>query len=402
MVKDQCDVLILSASYGGGHNQVARALTQALQLQAPGIKVATVNFCDLLVPFFSRLSQFGYLQTIRHFRVGYALYYQVTGNISPDSFWQRRLNRIGAAELNLMVRRIMPRVIVSTFPLPAGVLSHMKESGEINQPLVTAITDICVHSQWIHPGTDLYIVGSEEVAAGLNGRGIPRESIAVTGIPILPAFNQLQPPEPVRVKYRVEPHDKVIVFMGGSDGMFGTTRFSQILTGLSENIKAFIITGSNQELYEKLTFSHGRQPNLRILSYVENVAELMGIADILVTKAGGITISEALAKGVPMIIYKPAPGQEEANANYLWRHRAAIIAKGERRLKSAIARMVHDENFRQRFRKNCLKIGTPASAEASAREILRLITPTTRYTTFLPSTTVWSVEKGYLNEVTPI
>ena len=95
MVKEECDVLILSASYGGGHNQVARALTSALQLQASGIKIITVDYCDLLVPLFNRLTQFGYMQSIRHFPVGYALYYQATGKISPDSFWQRHLNKIG-------------------------------------------------------------------------------------------------------------------------------------------------------------------------------------------------------------------------------------------------------------------------------------------------------------------
>ena len=92
MVKEYCDILIISASYGGGHNQVARALTSAIQLQAPGTKIITVDYCDLLFPFLNRLTQFGYTQSIRHFPVGYALYYQVTGNISRDSFWQKRLN----------------------------------------------------------------------------------------------------------------------------------------------------------------------------------------------------------------------------------------------------------------------------------------------------------------------
>lgn len=397
VVKEKCDVLILSASYGGGHNQVASALTQALKTQAPDLRVSTVDYCNLLLPIINRLSQFGYLQSIRHFPMGYALYYQATGKMSSDSFWQKRLNRMGYSELILLINRLQPQVIVSTFPLPAGVLSEMKEAGEIHQPLVTVITDICVHSQWIHPSTDLYIVGSEEVASGLKERGTPQESISVTGIPILPVFNQQFFRDLIRARYQLDPDDKVIIFMAGSDGMFGTTRFNQILADLSRDVKAFIITGSNQELYDRLSLSYAGKSNLRVLKFIENVAELLEIADILVTKAGGITISEALAKGVPMIIYKPVPGQEEANANFLWRHRAAIIAKSEYRLRTAIDQLVNREELRMRFRRNCLKIGNPDSAESSAREILKLMSPVARYAKLLPNAAPWLVDNGYLN-----
>jgi processive 1,2-diacylglycerol beta-glucosyltransferase len=104
VTQDYYDILILSASYGGGHNQVAKALTQALKMQDPAIRIITVDYCDLLVPLLTRLSQFSYTQSLRHFPVGYALYYQATGKISPDSFWQRRLNRMGYSELILLVK----------------------------------------------------------------------------------------------------------------------------------------------------------------------------------------------------------------------------------------------------------------------------------------------------------
>ena len=383
VVKDQCDVLILSASYGGGHNQVARALTQAMMVQMPGIKVATVNFTDLLIPFFTRLSRFGYMQSIRHFPEGYALYYQATGNLAPDSFWQRRLNRMGYSELILLVNRLQPRVIISTFPLPAGVLSQMKEAGDLNVPVVTVITDMAVHNQWIHANTDLYIVGSPEVASGLMGRGVPRNRIGVTGIPILPAFNLNRSREELLRKFDLNLADSrarapIVHFMGGSDGIFGTTRFSRILRDLPPETQTLVITGGNHELFERLQPYHEKYPNFRPLQFVEDVAGLMELADLLVTKAGGISISEALAKGLPMVIYKPLPGHEEANANFLWRHHAAIIAKSERRLRTAILRMVNDERFRQHFQHNCLKIGHPGSAEAAARMILNMLVPATR------------------------
>jgi processive 1,2-diacylglycerol beta-glucosyltransferase len=372
---EACDILILSASYGGGHNQVSRALTQALQIQAPGMKIITVDYCELLFPLISRLTQFGYSQSIRHFPVGYALYYQATGKISSDSFWQRRLNRMGYTELILLVNRLKPKVIVSTFPLPAGVLSQMKSSGDLNVPIVTVITDISVHSQWIHPNTDLYLVGSEEVASGLMARGIQPDHIVVSGIPVLPLFNLTFDRKKIRQEYGFRPDTKIVLFMGGSEGVFTTTNFHILLKNVQTPVEALVITGSNHELYEKLLVVNEKHPEIKICKYIDNIAGLMEVADLLVTKAGGITVSESLAKGLPMIIFKPSPGQEEANALYLRKHRAAIIAKGERRLRAVIQRMVDDEPFRNLMRKNSLKLGRPDSGEMSARMILAMIQP---------------------------
>jgi processive 1,2-diacylglycerol beta-glucosyltransferase len=384
VVNQRCDVLILSASYGGGHNQVAKALTCAMQRHSPGIQITTVDYCNLMEPFFNRLTHFSYNQSLRRFPAGYALYYQVTGKISPGSFWQRRLNRLGYTELFKLINRLEPRVIVSTFPLPAGVLSRMKECGDLNIPAVTVITDMSVHSQWIHSCIDLYIVGSMEVANGLADRGIPLERIAITGIPIMPAFSQSFNPNKLREEFGVGPDQKVAVFMGGNNGIFGKTQFHKIFDELGDKVQGLIITGLNHDLYEKLQTSSFKYSNLKVLPYVENMAGLMNITDVLVTKAGGITISEALVKGAPMVIYKPIPGQEEVNAHYLWRHRAAIIAKSEHRLRTAVHRMVTDERFRQHFKRNCLKIALPGSAEAGSRLILDLLVPSAKKTIYYP------------------
>jgi processive 1,2-diacylglycerol beta-glucosyltransferase len=373
MAQKHGNVLILSASYGGGHNQVAKALTAALELQMPEIEVATVDYCNLIEPFVNRLTHFSYNQSIRYFPVGYGLYYQATGKIAPDSFWQRRLNRLGYTELLKLVNRLNPQVIVSVFPLPAGVLSQMKECGDLNIPIITVITDMSVHSQWVHPHTDLYVVGSSEVANGLMERGIPRDRIAVTGIPIMPAFSHTFDKAKVRMEFGVPADRKLAVFMGGSHGIFGKTNFHRIFDELGDKVQGLIITGRNQDLFEKLQAASFKYSNLKILPYVENMADLMDITDLLVTKSGGITISEALVKGLPMVIYKPVPGQEELNANYLWRHRAAIIAKSEYRLRTAVHRMVLDDRFREYFRRNCLKIATPGSAEAAAGLILNML-----------------------------
>lgn len=379
MFKEHCDVLFISASYGGGHTQVARALSLSLQYQAPGIKTEIVDFNELLVPLFNRLTQFGYKQSIRHFPIGYGLYYQATKHISSASFWQKRLNRLGYAELCLLTNRLQPKVVVSTFPLPSGVLSRMKESGDLFVPLVTVITDNCVHNQWIHPYTDLYLVGSPEVANGLAARGVPRERIAPVGIPIMPSFAFPMDRNETFQQFDLSQQGKVILVMGGRDGFLGPIHFHKILNDLPPETQIILLTGLNMELYEKFQALREKYPKqVRVYKFVDNMAALMAISDVLVTKAGGITISEALARALPMIIYNPIPGHEEANANYLWRHRAAIIAKSERRLRTALHRLVTDENFRLRLSRNGQKISYPRAAEQGARLILTMMAPGAR------------------------
>jgi processive 1,2-diacylglycerol beta-glucosyltransferase len=262
---------------------------------------------------------------------------------------------MGYSELIMLVNRLEPRVIISTFPLPAGVLSQMKEAGVLNVPVVTVITDMCVHSQWIHPKTDLYLVGSSEVAAGLEKRGVPQEKIAITGIPILSVFKKKIEPEKVKREFGLDPQAKVVLFMGGNDGIFGTNHFSFLLRGLPPNVQSVIITGLNQDLYERLHSVSYQKYRVRPFKYVE-------------------TISEALAVGLPMVIFKPAPGHEEANVRFLAKHRAAFVVKRDLGLKKVINRLIIDDELRQYFGRNCLKIATPDSAENGARLILNLTT----------------------------
>lgn len=372
VIQENCDILILSASYGGGHNQVARALTKSLQQQVPTLRVLTVDYCELLMPLINRLSRFGYMQSLRHFPAGYGIYYQATEKIASNSFWQRRLNRFGYEELILLLCRLKPKMIIAAFPLPAGVLSEMKESGELDVPVVTVITDYSVHNQWLHPHTDLYLVGSTEMREGLVARGITPDKVVVTGIPILPEFNEVYDPVEVKREYGLEPEDRLLLFMGGSDGLFGGIRLSAILKELPSDAKILVICGTNRELYEKLQVVNCKHANLLLVKEVNNMAALMEVAELLVTKAGGITISEAMAKWLPMVIYKPNPGQEEANANYLWRHRAAIIAKSERRLKTVILRILNDRNFKMRCRRRCGCLGKSNAAAEGAELILKL------------------------------
>lgn len=365
-----CDILILSASYGGGHNQTARALTQEIAIRHPGLKVLTVDYCDLIFPLLNKLSHFGYMQSLRHFPAGYGMYYQATEKMSRDSFWQNRLNGFGHERLLELLNQVQPRIIISVFPLSSGAVSELKRRKMIDIPLYTIVTDYRMHNQWIHEFTDGYLVGSDETARALIAREVPESKVYVTGIPLLHEFVKNHNALKIKKDYGLNPEDQIVLFISGNDGLFGSMRFHSLLHSLPGHVKPVVVCGTNQELYEKMQILRFKYVNLLPVKNVDCLAQLMSISRLLVTKAGGITISEALALGLPMVIYRPLPGQEEGNANYLWRKRAAIIAKSERRVQTAVLRFVADDDFRERFSKRALEIGHKNSAQLAVDVIL--------------------------------
>lgn len=368
MSYSESDILILTANYGSGHRQVARALAESLHKSRPGLEFTILDYSAFLDPFIQRLTRAGYYHSIRHFPIGYHLYYQATDTLDPDSFWQRRLNHAGLAKFTRALSEIRPKVVVATFPLAAGVLSHLRKTGVLSVPVITVITDYVVHNQWIHPFTDHYIVASDEVADGLRQRGVPLSKIVASGIPVLPAYAKPWTPNEARRRLGLDPERKTLLFMGGGDGIFGLNPLNLLK---DDGHQGIILTGRNKELYEQLSYVRESSPSWRVLGELDDAMLPMCAADLLVTKAGGVTVSEALALGLPMILVHPLPGQEVANARYLRRHRAALVSRDPKRTEAHIHHLLDNDAFRHAMGLNAERLGHPHSGEFGAALILQ-------------------------------
>jgi len=156
-----CDVLILSASYGAGHNQAARAIAGELQQSYTGLRVKVHDFFALAAPRINRFTQACFIKMVSHFPPCYRWFYDLTCAIEHDSSVQRWINSLGRHRLLDLLYTYNPRVIVCTFPTPAGVLSALRKKGVPVPPMVTVITDVAVHNQWVNPHTQAYIVPDE-------------------------------------------------------------------------------------------------------------------------------------------------------------------------------------------------------------------------------------------------
>lgn len=321
-------ILILSGSYGDGHQQAANAIREAARLRYPDMEVVVLDFMEFVHPYINPISRYVFAQGIKKFPSLHGYLYQKTRDTSSP-LMLKTLNLLSARRMLNLLEEIQPSVVISTFPFAAAAISILKSHGLTSVPSVTIITDHTDHSYWIHPYTDQYIVGSELVREALHQSGIPDSQISITGIPIGPEFSMHYPARYLQIKHGLDPELRTVLVMGGGWGIIGNGVSSMLaLEDLLQPIQLIIICGRNEKLRKQLTerlkYSKHR---IRLTGYIDYVHELMAVSDIMITKPGGLTTSEAIAMQLPMLLYKPLPGQEQDNAKFLLQAGVAMQAE---------------------------------------------------------------------------
>jgi processive 1,2-diacylglycerol beta-glucosyltransferase len=369
------DVIFLSASYGGGHSQASLALTKALDLCQDKLNTEIVDFMELISPAINRFTRFTYTKSVRNTPTLYGYFYRVTDTLKLDTLMEKHLTNMGLEKILEFLAERSPRLVVATYPMAAGVISYIKRKGLLETPLVTVITDNTAHSQWVHPETDLYLVGSEQVRQGLIYQGVPDPKILVTGIPIDLKFSRTPPRETLYAKFGLRPEIPVILVMTGAVGMLrGIPALCQVLDEFPLPLQVMVITGKDKGLYQHLIEQRGRFNKLfKIYQFIDNVEEFMAVSNLLITKAGGLTISEALAVGLPMLIYRPIPGQEAENTRYLLDAGAALPVYDLKELKVKLHLVLTQKHFYEALRSRAQAAGRPEAANVAARILLSLL-----------------------------
>lgn len=328
-VNEKDKILILSATFGDGHKQVAKAISEAVNFYATDIEPITIDVMKWIHPYLYPVSNYFYKKVIKKAPNIYGYFYHKT---KTRNYFSDKLDILFSSGMYTMldiIKRVKPKVVISTYPFTASIISKLKEQRLIDIPVVTIITDYTNHSYWIHPYTDQYIVGSEQVKVSLIASGVESEKIKCTGIPIRQKFAYTQPREQLSLKYGLNPNQFTILIMGGGDGFIGKgVKVFKAFEKLDVSIQLIIICGRNKKLQKQLyEESLNSKHKILLLGYSENVNELMGISDLLISKPGGVTITEAMAMELPLLIYHPLPGQEEENADYLMDLGLAMICR---------------------------------------------------------------------------
>lgn len=311
-------VLLMTASFGDGHNQAASAVKE--QLESNGATVKVVDYLEWLHPLLRKFTKISLIQGVKKLPSLYGAFYRYMAFPRPSSRVHRQLNHLGKAKMEKYIADFKPDVVACTFPTPAGVMSELRAEGVTTTPVAGIITDFTPNWQWVHPHTDLYFVPTEAVKEGMVSFGVPSERIEVTGIPIRSVFTFPQRRHELREKHGIDPERPLVLIMGGGEGLLGPD-CEEIIA--RHDAQFAIICGRNERLYKRL--QRLKSNRVTVLGYVKEMHEWMGMADLTITKAGGITVSEALSMELPMLLFHPIPGQEEKNAEFAVGTGAAIL-----------------------------------------------------------------------------
>ncbi|MDF2926798.1 MAG: galactosyldiacylglycerol synthase [Paenibacillaceae bacterium] len=366
-------ILILTGNLGDGHRQAASAIADTAARLYPGARIRVVDITEGKYPRLNRLSQYLYMLWITKFPWVYGYLFKKTKEKTVLSHCLKRLPLYSLDKLRKLLGQMEPSVVVSTFPAASAAISRMKEKGLTAVPAITVITDHTYHSYWLHPGTDRYIVGSEHVRQALRRWPVPDGKIAVTGIPIRRAFAAPQEKRMLRQRLGFDSDLPLVMIMGGGCGLIGGN-WAGLLADpglLDKPVQVIIVCGRNEELRERLIREMKDYPHrLIVQGYVDNVHELMAAADLLITKPGGLTSSEALASELPMLLYKPLPGQEYDNAAYLTAIGAAVQARNQEEFVRHLAGLLKNPQQLAQMKASTRLFGRRESAESAVRAIM--------------------------------
>lgn len=357
-------VLIISASVGAGHDQAGHALKAVIHQRYPHVRIEFIDFMDSKYTFNHLLKEV-YLEMLASAPSLYNFMYQIAarqGNVRSNTKYA--LFQTMQHHMEALFTKYHPDLAIFTHPFPCGAAARIRRKGGISTPLAAIITDFALHDMWFFHEVDEYFVATEELHQAFADRGMSISRVHVTGIPVRQGFRLNCDTSGIRQKLGLSVHMPLVLIMGGGLGLGSMEEALRSVNELDCPVQAVVITGQNTGLFDSLLNIAGelRQP-VKVLGFVDNVPELMAAADILITKPGGLTVSEALAAGLPMVFYKPLPGQEEDNARYIIAKGAAFEASSSAALVAALTVLLSHPQQLHALRERCRLLGRPQAAE---------------------------------------
>jgi processive 1,2-diacylglycerol beta-glucosyltransferase len=359
-------ILIATVTAGGGHLQAAAALDEAWTAAHPSDDVKRVDLLDLVPKLQRKVYAEGYVKLIAHAPELYELFFNKTDNpkrLRELGTFRRRFAEHTNRKFVRLVKQFAPDVVLCTHFLPLEVLGALTNKDGHTPPFVVCVvTDFEAHALWMEPAVDLYCVAADETKARLVARKIDRERIAVTGIPIAARFSASIDAPAVRRRYGLRDDLPNVLVLGGGFGMGPMAEILDSLDATEREFQTVVVAGRNEALRRDLAGRDRKHPT-HVLGFVSNMHEMMTVADLIISKPGGLTTAEAMALGKPMFILNPIPGQEAANSDFLLERGAAVKANRVEDLPFRIDRLLGSSKLTD-MAAAARAIGKPGAARA--------------------------------------
>lgn len=355
-------ILILTAPYGNGHLAVTKSLIDVFN-KSNNIEYTIYDLYTEDYPTTTHFVKKFYYNTYKKGleQQAYRFFYYGSDKILDLSIAKPYV-RFGIKKLVKKINEVKPDLILNTFPVSA-TYSLCEEN--INIPVYTVITDYFANANWISKNTRKHFISSENVSKQLKIRGVKKSQYEITGIPIKPIFYEefsKTELDELKNKFNIKDKQKVILIVAGAIGV--VPNFNKIVEYFinEDNIKLLVVCGKNHKVYKKLFRSYGKLDNVNLYGFVNNIHEMMRVSDLLITKPGGITMTEAANIGIPVVLYRPVYGQELENAIYFSSNRAATIALQEDELVYKTLTILNDDELLKDMKNNIRKIAIKNSA----------------------------------------
>jgi processive 1,2-diacylglycerol beta-glucosyltransferase len=370
-------VLILSVDIGGGHTRAAGALQTAFDRLDAARDVHVVDTLEYINKLFRKLFLKIYFDVVRSAPELYGWFYERLNKPSQNQRMHSVFNKLNTRSILKLLDKVQPELVISTHPLPAGILSWLTETGRLGTRQAVVTTDFDVHSMWLVDHYEHYFVALDETKLYLEAVGIPASRVTATGIPIDPAFAENQDRGQARQELDLDPDLTTILVTGGSLGLGPIERLVQSLRHLAIPIQVVVICGYNEPLkasLEKVLCDCPPANHVKTIcvGWTDRMHTYMSAADLVAGKTGGLTTSEALAKGLPFLVVNPIQGQEQRNADHLLEECAAIRCNSFPVLAHKVEQLLSDKERLARMRANARRLARPHAAFDVVRKLLEI------------------------------
>ena len=364
-------IVLLYISEISGHHQATLAIENALKRLSPEVEILNLNAFNYTNPFIEKVVNRLYLGVIKRTPGIWDYLYDNPTVIERTQNIKEFIHKYNSPKLKRLFDKFRPDVIVCSQAFPCGMVADFKKTYNCSIPLIGVLTDYAPHSYWIYDTVNYFITPSEEVKERFIQKGVPAEKIIPCGIPIDPKFALKHNKEALALNFGLSLNKPIILVMGGSQGLGPIKKIVSSFKKMRIDSQLAVVTGSNNKLYNKLKNKiKSNKKKIGLYKFIPNIDELMEIATLIITKAGGLTTAEALAKGLPMVIIRPIPGQEEINTTYFLNKGVAVKITEDKLVAQFIQELLSNPQMLKAMHHQAIKMSKPNASLDIAQVIL--------------------------------
>jgi len=365
------NIVLMYISEISGHHSATIAIEKSVRNIAPLTGILNINAFNYTNPISEKVINRLYMGVIKATPHIWDFLYDNPAIVKKVEKIKQAIHKFNSPKFKTLFDKYKPDAVCCTQAFPCGMVADYKKNYGVDIPLVAVLTDYVPHAYWVYDDINYYVVPSQEVGQRLIQKGVSPEKIKPFGIPFDPEFNQPFSKPRLRRKLGLAEQTFTILIMGGGQGLGPIKKIINSLDKTVNDLQEIVVCGSNKNLYNSLKKKVKKlKKKVLLYGYADNVSELMSAADIIVTKPGGITTAEALAKQLPMVIVKPIPGQEANNTEYLIAKEAAIKVEDPEEIAQVVSELLAQPEKLLSMAKSSARIAKPNASQDIAELLL--------------------------------